>query len=109
MAALTLSACGARAASVSQAASPAATRTAATATTLTPPATTAAPALSSATPNPVSTQATVTSKCVTGIYDETSSVFYSMADLRRGATTGSDATEARCRPYRSLRTGWLPS
>lgn len=76
---LTLAACGTR---------PAA---AVPATTPTPmaPGTTSASAPSPAALSPVSTQATLSSKCVTGIYDETASQFYSMADLDHGATTGS--------------------
>jgi hypothetical protein len=42
-----------------------------------------------AAPSPVSTQATVSGSCVTGVYDITAGQFYSMTDLSSGSTTGS--------------------
>ena len=50
---------------------------------------TSSPAASSASPNPVSTQATVTGKCAAGIDDLGTGMFYSMASILQGSGPGS--------------------
>lgn len=42
-------------------------------------------------PSPVSGQAQLTSSCTTGLYDESSSTFYTMADIKAGGMTQATA------------------
>jgi hypothetical protein len=104
---LTLAACGTTPAVSHDTATAAAAPTTTTTAMPTAPATIAASAPSPAAPSPVSTLATLSSKCVAGIYDETASQFYSMADLDHGATTGSG--DAIAEAYQLTLTDSSPS
>jgi hypothetical protein len=81
-----LTACSVSPAAVHGAAAPAATS----------PAATSSPAAPSAAPSPVSTQAAVTGKCVAGIDDLSTGMFYSMASMLQanGPGSGDEIAEA---------------